>query len=227
MSWFSQTLSGSVGKKLLMSLTGLFLILFLVIHLAGNLQLLFNDNGRAFNIYATSMANNPFIKVVSYGNFFFIALHIVIGIALTIQNKAARKVGYDVSTKDTKSSWASRNMPLLGIITLIFIIGHLKGFWFEFKFGDIPFVNYDGEQIKDVYQIIATAYMNPFIVAFYTVCMIALGFHLSHGFQSAFQSLGLNHKKYSPFISTLGTLYSILVGVGFACIPIIMYVKSL
>jgi len=226
MSWFTQTLTGSVGKKLLMALTGLFLILFLVIHLAGNLQLLFDDEGQAFNLYATGMANNPLIKVVSYGNFFFIFLHVIDGIILTVKNKAARNVRYKVPTKDSKSSWASRNMALLGIITLIFLIAHLKGFWYEFKFGSIPFITYDGIEVKDVYQIVAATYAQPLFVAFYVICMIFLGLHLSHGFSSAFQSMGLNHKKYTPFITKLGLLYSILVSVGFASIPIVLFLRG-
>lgn len=226
MSWFTQTLSGSVGKKLLMALTGLFLILFLVVHLAGNLQLLFDDGGRAFNIYAAGMANNPFIKVVSYGNFFFILVHVIDGIILVIKNKAARNVRYKVPTKDSKSSWASRNMALLGIITLIFIIAHLKGFWYQFKFGSIPFASYDGADYKDVYQIVQTLFSDPIYVGFYVLCMIFLGFHLSHGFSSAFQSMGLNHKKYTPFISKLGILYSILIPLGFASIPILIFLRG-
>lgn len=227
MSWFTQSLSGTIGKKVLMALTGLFLILFLVVHLAGNLQLLLNDQGMAFNIYAATMADNPFIKVVSYGNFFFILVHIIDGIILTLQNKKARNVRYKVATKDSKSSWASRNMALLGIITLIFIIAHLKGFWAEFKFGSIPFVTYEGVEFKNVYAIVADAYSNIGIVAFYVVCMTFLGFHLSHGFSSAFQSLGLNHKKYFPFLEKLGIGYSILVSFGFAIIPVVMYLKSI
>ena len=226
MSWFTQTISSTIGKKVLMALTGLFLILFLVVHLAGNLQLLLNDGGQAFNIYAHSMAHNPFIKVVSYGNFLFILIHVIDGIILTRQNKAARTVGYHVATKDSKSSWASKNMALLGIITLIFILAHLKGFWFEFKFGNIPFATYDGVAYKDVYTIVQAAYSNVGIAAFYVVCMVFLGFHLSHGFSSAFQSIGLNHKKYTPFIKTLGTLYSIAVAAGFAIIPIIIYLRG-
>ncbi|WP_422362364.1 succinate dehydrogenase cytochrome b subunit [Reichenbachiella sp.] len=222
MSWFTQTLSGSVGKKLLMALTGLFLILFLVVHLAGNLQLLFDDGGKAFNVYATGMANNLFIKVVSYGNFFFILVHVIDGIILTMKNKAARNVRYHVATKDSKSSWASKNMALLGIITLIFIIAHLRGFWYEFKFGAIPFATYDGVEYKDVYQIVQTLFADPLYAGFYVLCMIFLALHLSHGFSSAFQSMGLNHKKYTPFISKLGLVYSILIPLGFASIPICM-----
>ncbi|MDW3211040.1 MAG: succinate dehydrogenase cytochrome b subunit [Reichenbachiella sp.] len=222
MSWFTQTLSGSVGKKLLMALTGLFLILFLVIHLAGNLQLLFNDGGKAFNLYATNMANNPLIKVVSYGNFFFILVHVIDGIILTMKNKAARNIRYKVAIKDSKSSWASKNMALLGIITLIFLIAHLKGFWYEFKFGAIPFATYDGVEYKDVFQIVQALFSDPIYAGFYVICMIFLALHLSHGFSSAFQSMGLNHKKYTPFISKLGLVYSILIPLGFASIPICM-----
>ncbi|SMD38660.1 succinate dehydrogenase / fumarate reductase cytochrome b subunit [Reichenbachiella faecimaris] len=225
MSWFTQTLSGSVGKKLLMALTGLFLILFLVIHLAGNLQLLFGTDGEAFNIYAHNMANNPFIKVVSYGNFFFIIVHVIDGIILTMKNKAARNVRYKVPTKDSKSSWASKNMALLGIITLIFLIAHLKGFWYEFKGETIEEVTYGALTILDGYAIVDFTFSNPLIVGFYVICMIFLGFHLSHGFSSAFQSMGLNHKKYTPFISKLGLLYSILIPFGFAIIPILMYLN--
>lgn len=226
MSWFTQSISGTIGKKLLMSLTGLFLILFLVVHLAGNLQLLLNDEGQAFNMYAANMAHNPFIKVVSYGNFFFILVHIIDGIILTRQNKKARNVRYAVPTKDSKSTWASKNMALLGIITLIFILAHLKGFWYEFKFGNIPTVTYEGEVYKDVFTIVSAAYASPFITGFYVICMVFLGFHLSHGFSSAFQTLGLNHKKYTPFIKKLGTIYSIAVAAGFAIIPIIMFLKG-
>ena len=223
MSWFTNSLQGTIGKKVLMSLTGLFLILFLVVHLAGNLQLVLDDDGEAFNIYAANMANNPLIKVISYGNFFFILLHIIDGIALTIQNRKARNVRYKVPTKDSKSSWASRNMALLGIITMIFILAHLKGFWYEFKFGNIPMATYDGMEYKDVYKIVDAAYSDIAISGFYVICMIFLAFHLSHGFSSAFQSLGLNHKKYTPLIEKLGLGYSVLIPLGFALIPIMLY----
>lgn len=207
-----------------MALTGLFLILFLVVHLAGNLQLLFDDEGRAFNIYATGMANNLFIRVVSIGNFIFIAIHVIDGIILTIKNRAARKVRYHVATKDTKSSWASRNMALLGMITLVFILAHLQGFWYQFKFGkSITMATYDGVAYKNVYEIVQAVFTEPIYAGFYVVCMLFLAFHLSHGFKSAFQSLGLNHKKYTPFISKLGLVYSILVPLGFASIPICMF----
>lgn len=210
-----------------MALTGLFLILFLAVHLAGNLQLLLDDGGQAFNVYAYNMAHNPLIRIISIGNFVFILLHIVVAIILARRNKAARPVGYAVTAGSTNSTWASRNMGLLGFVILLFLVIHLKGFWWEFKFGDIPMAEIAGQSYKNVYLIVQEAYSQAWYAAVYVICMIFLAFHLSHGFASAFQTLGLNHKKYSPIIKFLGSAFSIIVPVLFALIPIIIYLKSL
>ncbi|WP_373521969.1 succinate dehydrogenase cytochrome b subunit [Aquiflexum sp.] len=227
MSWVSKTLKSTLGKKLLMALTGLFLILFLVVHLAGNLQLLISDKGESFNIYAHSMANNPLIKVVSYGNFAFILLHVIYSIILTRQNKKSRPIGYSMSRPERNSSWSSRNMGILGTILLIFILVHLRGFWYEFKFGELPTAVYEGITYKNVFVIVSEAYSNIFYVAFYVISMGFLGFHLSHGFASAFQTLGLSHTKYSPLIQKVGFGFSIIVPALFALIPLVMYIKTL
>ena len=131
MSWVSKTLSSTLGRKLLMALTGLFLILFLVVHLIGNLQLLLPDNGESFNLYADSMAHNPLIRVVSIGNFAFILLHVIYSIILSRHNKNSRPVDYAVSKASTSSTWSSRNMGILGTAILIFLLVHLKGFYYE------------------------------------------------------------------------------------------------
>ncbi|EON76226.1 Succinate dehydrogenase cytochrome b subunit [Lunatimonas lonarensis] len=227
MSWVTKTLSSTLGRKLIMALTGLFLILFLVVHLAGNLQLLAGDGGRLFNIYAESMASNPLIRVVSILNFVFIALHVVYSIILTKYNKQARPVGYAVSGASSNSSWASRNMGVLGTILLIFILVHLRGFWYEFKFGSIPTATYEEGTFKDVYTIVSSAYSNVIYVLFYVVSMGFLAFHLSHGFASAFQTLGLNHKKYSPLIKKVGIGFSILIPLLFALIPVVMFLQGM
>lgn len=227
MSWITDTLTSTIGRKVLMALTGLFLILFLVVHLAGNLQLLLNDGGEAFNKYAYNMGHNPLIRVISIGNFAFILLHIVVSIWLTRRNKAARPIGYKESAGSTNSTWASRNMGILGTIILIFLVVHLKGFWFEFKFGAIPTVDYEGVTFKNVYLIVQEAYKQLWYALFYVVSMGFLAFHLSHGFASAFQTLGLNHKKYSPIIAGLGKGFAVLIPLLFALIPIIIYIKSL
>lgn len=226
MSWVSKTLNSTLGKKLLMSLTGLFLILFLVVHLAGNLQLLIPDGGESFNIYAETMANNPFIRIVSIGNFAFILLHVVYSIILSLQNKSARPIGYAVSGASTNSPWSSRNMGILGTLILIFLLVHLKSFWYEFKFGEIPTAVYEGVTYKDGFKVVAEIYSQPIYVLFYVLSMGILGFHLSHGFASAFQTLGLNHVKYSPIIKKVGLWFSILIPALFALIPIMMYLKS-
>jgi succinate dehydrogenase / fumarate reductase, cytochrome b subunit len=223
MSWVSKTLSSTLGRKLIMALTGLFLILFLVVHLAGNLQLLIPDNGESFNIYAQNMASNPFIRVVSIGNFAFILIHVIYSIILTQSNKSARPVGYAVSKSSTNSTWSSRNMGILGTIILIFLLVHLRGFWYEFKFGQIPTAEYGGEVYKNVFAIVSEAYSNILYVAFYVVAMGFLAFHLSHGFASAFQTLGLNHVKYSPLINKVGIGFSIIIPALFALIPLVMY----
>jgi succinate dehydrogenase / fumarate reductase cytochrome b subunit len=206
-----------------MSLTGLFLILFLLVHLIGNLQLLHDDNGLAFNLYAYTMTTNPIIKTISYGLYFFILVHAVQGILIARKNKNSRKTGYLVTTS-TNTSFASRNMAILGVIIFIFILIHMWQFWFQYKFGGTTYIAYEGhEKVKDLNSIVEYAYSHWYYVVFYVISMIILGMHLWHGFESAFQTLGINHKKYSPLISSVGKAYSIIVALLFAIIPIIMY----
>lgn len=226
MSWVFKTLNSTLGKKLLMALTGLFLILFLVVHLAGNLQLLIPDGGKSFNIYAETMASNPLIRIVGIVNFGFIALHAIYSAILTRHNKKSRPVGYAVTKSSANSTWSSRNMGILGSLILIFILIHLRGFWYEFKFGEMPYVTYDGVTYKDGFTIVSEAFGNIIYVIFYVLSMAVLAFHLSHGFSSAFQTLGVNHKKYTPFIQKLGIGFAIIVPALFALIPIVMFLQS-
>lgn len=223
--WLVRFLTSSIGQKLVMSLTGLFLISFLAVHLLGNLQLLIPDGGESFNIYAKFMTTNPLIKFTSYGLYFFLLLHAVQGILLWLTNKSAK--GSTYSAGKPKTSFASRNMGPLGMIILIFLIIHMYQFWFKMKVGWVKMVEYDGVMVKDLYEPVEVAFTNPLFVIFYVFCMIAIGFHLSHGFQSAFQSMGLNHKKYTPFIKGMGLVYSILVPLGFAIIPIWFLMRHL
>jgi len=227
MNWLLNALTSGLGRKVIMSLTGIFLILFLLVHLVGNLQLLKSDGGDAFNVYSQFMAHNPLIQLVSKGNFFFILLHITVAISLYVKNRMARPIGYKVSAGSANSSWASRSMSLLGILIFIFILIHLKGFWYNFKFGVVPTTMVDGLEMHDAYTWVLDAYTNPLISTFYVISMIVLGFHLWHGFSSAFQSLGLNHVKYTGFIKVLGKLYAIIIPALFAIIPIYLYLKSL
>ncbi|MEZ5042981.1 MAG: succinate dehydrogenase cytochrome b subunit [Saprospiraceae bacterium] len=225
MNWFSRFLTSSIGKKLLMSLTGLFLISFLIVHLIGNLQLLINDGGEKFNVYAKFMTTNPIIKTTSYLLYFSILLHAIQGLLIWRQNVVARGQGYAVKvTKSVNTSAKfSSNMGWLGTIILIFIFIHLYQFWLQMKLGNLPMATYGGEEYKDLYAIVSVAYENIFYVIFYVVSMAIIAFHLWHGFQSAFQTLGLNHKKYTPFIQFIGKVIAVVIPVGFAIIPIAMY----
>lgn len=232
-SWYVILLTSTIGRKLLMALTGLFLVLFLTVHLVGNLQLLVSDGGKSFNMYAKFMGHNPLIQTISIGNFIFIILHIVYGIALTMYNRNARPKGYHYNKPDKNSSWTSRSMILLGMIVLLFIVVHLVNFWGKMKLTDfgavqwVETVQYDGVDHLNLYALTKAAFSELWLVILYVVAMIGLGLHLAHGFQSAFQTIGLNHKKYTPIIKFAGAAYSILVPLGFAIIPIYMYVQSL
>jgi succinate dehydrogenase / fumarate reductase cytochrome b subunit len=222
MNWFSKFLSSTIGRKLLMALTGLFLILFLVVHLIGNLQLLKDDGGEAFNVYAQFMTSNPLIKIIGYVNYTLILVHIIWAILLSRKNSAARgSQGYAVSKNS--SHWTSRNMGILGTFILIFLVIHLRGFWYEMHWGGIPTRNYDGHEVKDLFAVVDSAYSNLAYVGVYVFSMLLLAFHLWHGFISSFQTLGVNHPKYNPVIKFVGKAFAIVVPLLFALIPILMY----
>jgi len=207
-----------------MALTGLFLILFLIVHLIGNLQLLKSDGGEAFNVYAQFMTSNPLIKIVSYVNYAFILLHVAWAILLSRTNRVARgDVRYAINKNS--SAWTSRNMGILGTLIFIFLVIHLKGFWYEMHWGGIATANYAGKEVKDLYTVVEAAYGQLWYVAVYVVSMLILAFHLWHGFASAFQTLGLNHLKYNPLIKFVGRAFAIIVPALFALIPIWMFLN--
>ena len=210
-----------------MALTGLFLCLFLVGHLLGNLQLFVGgEEGRAaFNNYAQFMTTNPLIKLVSYLTYASVIFHIIDGIVITIQNRKARPVKYVVDKGGANSSWASRNMGVLGTIILVFLVSHMQSFWYVMHFGDIEIIN----GVKDLHTV-TLDFFNPEInnlacvmTGLYVFAMISMAFHLSHGFQSAFQSMGINHPIYTPVINFVGKAFSILIPAGFASLPIYLF----
>ncbi|MEM9992068.1 MAG: succinate dehydrogenase cytochrome b subunit [Bacteroidota bacterium] len=229
MRWLTNFLFSSIGQKIVMSLTGLFLISFIVVHLSGNLQLLIDDNGEQFNKYAKFMTTNPLIKFLSYGLYGGILLHAIQGLYLWATNRAARG-GQRYAKKVTRavgtSSIAASNMAWWGTLILIFLVIHMGDFWFAMKFGDnLEMVNYEGydEPVKNLFAKVETTFQNPIFVIIYILGMAGLGAHLLHGFQSAFQTLGLNHPKYTPIIRGLGALIAFGIPLLFAIIPIFMY----
>jgi len=222
MNWLTKLLTSTLGKKLLMSLTGLFLIIFLIAHLVGNLQLLADDNGESFNLYAEFMTTNPLVKTVSYLLYASILVHIIWALLLSVQNRKSRgKEAYAVV--NNASSWSSRNMGILGTLIFIFLVIHLRSFWYEMHWGGIATIVYDGTEVKNLYAVVKAAYAQIWYVVLYVSSMAILAFHLWHGFASAFQTLGLNHVKYNGLIKSLGMIYSILIPAAFALIPLYMF----
>lgn len=227
MNWFTKFLTSSIGQKLVMSLTGLFLITFLLVHLAGNFQLLAGDGGEAFNVYAKFMTTNPVIKFTSYGLYAGILLHAVQGILLWAKNRKARgNAKYAVkATRTAKgvTGSAAKQMALLGTLIFAFLLLHMGDFWWAMKTDQVSMATYDGEQYQNLFEKVYASFKQPWIIVAYMIGLFALTFHLKHGFWSAFQTLGFNHPKYTPFIKSVGLLISIVIPGAFAAIPLYMY----
>jgi succinate dehydrogenase / fumarate reductase, cytochrome b subunit len=218
MSWVTKTLSSSLGRKLIMGVTGLSLIIFLIVHCGINSLIFFNDGGESFNHAAEFMGTNWLIRTAEVGLMLGFIIHIVDGLMLWNSNKAKRPVKYAIVKGEANSTWYSRSMGLLGTLLLIFLIIHLRHFWVVSRFTDEITSGKEtlfGE-MREVFQ-------NPFVVIVYVLGCISLAYHLMHGFQSAFQTMGWNHPKYTPFVKSLGKWFSIIVPIVFAAMPISMY----
>lgn len=269
----SALLKSSLAKKYWMALTGLFLCLFLVGHLIGNLQLIYSD-ALHFNQYALFMTTNPAVKVLSYLTYISIIFHAIDGILLTVQNQKARPVKYVMNKPGKNTIWASRNMAVLGTVILVFIVTHMVTFWGKMHFdknmplqtimintGVMPqefYLTTDGgylpkaevdqggiviknrtefynaqaqvkikEGYKDLHKITVAFFKDAkyglIATILYVISMIVLGFHLYHGFGSAFQSLGANNPKYNGFIKNFGYAFAIIVPLLFAIIPVYIH----
>ncbi|MEL6534931.1 MAG: succinate dehydrogenase cytochrome b subunit [Bacteroidota bacterium] len=232
MSWASKLFTSSLGRKLVMSLTGIFLIFFLLEHFIGNVLLVtsFEEGGDAFNLYAHFMKSTLIIKIAEVGLFGGFLFHIVEGIILIRKNRAARPQRYAVASKSRTTSSASKYMGALGIIILVFFIIHLNNF-FRYKYlptdSTPEHVVIDGVEMEDMAALAYHDFASLGMVIFYVLAMAVIAFHLWHGFQSAFQTLGLNHKKYTPLIQALGKGYAILIPLGMALIPVLIYIMNL
>lgn len=211
-------LQSSIGKKFLMGLTGLFLISFLVVHCFINALIFVNDGGETFNKGAEFMGTNWLIRTMEIVLFAGIILHIVQALILTLENRKARPIQYAHVDGGANSKWYSRWMGLLGTLILMFLIIHLKHFWVVSRFTDHITSGEETlfDEMKEVFE-------SPLVVALYCLSMISLGYHLLHGFQSAFQTLGLNHKKYTPLIKKTGIVFSIVLPLIFAAMPLAMH----
>jgi succinate dehydrogenase / fumarate reductase cytochrome b subunit len=215
--------SSSIGKKLIMSLAGLFLLVFLVVHLGINLSLILADTREPFNRAAHFMGTNIIIKVMELVLFGGFLLHMFYGVTLQIQNWLARPMRYRKENY-SQTSFFSKFMIHTAAIITIFMVIHLFDFYLKAKiFGDIPVAVYDGQEYHDLGILVIEKFKLPGVVIFYIGCFLLLAFHLLHGFQSAFQTLGIEHKKYTPVIRFMGRLYTLLVTAGFILIPVYIF----
>ena len=217
MNW-KQYFSTSIGKKLQMSLTGLFLITFLIVHCYINAQIFYNDGGVRFSEAAHFMGTNFVIRTVEIGLFAFLILHIVQGLLLWAKNRSRRSIGYSVSAGNKTSPWYSRSMALLGTLILLFLIVHLYMFWGPNRLSQLT-----GKGELNLYEMMRDEFSNLWVVVIYICGVIALGWHLLHGFYSAFQTLGLGTHRYKGLIKSVGVAFSIIVPVIFALMPISFY----
>lgn len=214
------------------------------------------DGQLQFNEYAVFMTTNPAVKLLSYVTYISILFHAIDGIVISIANRKARPQGYAYSKPGKNSLWSSRNMGVLGTIIFVYIVVHMQNFWYEYKFGSTPYMMSedgsapllkDGTAVKggeiingeiisggetigmamgDLYTIVIKSFENPVLVLFYVLAMAAMAFHLVHGFQSAFQSIGLRNKKYTPVITKVGYAFAIIVPLLFAIIPVYLFIVA-
>lgn len=213
MGWFSRALNSSIGKKFVMAVTGVCLLLFLIIHLINNLTLFAGPE--LFNTVVKNLETiKPFVRVIELILVVIFVLHIFNGFRLWRENKKARPVNYTVNASSKNSDLFSRTMFVSGSIIFIFLVIHLRTFWVSVNLGH-PLA-----ESHNYYQIVAEAFQSPLYSALYVVAILLLGFHLNHGFQSVFQTFGWNHKKYFPIVEKLGFIYTLIMVIGFGSIPL-------
>jgi len=201
-----------------MGIAGLFLIVFLLVHLTINLFLMYPDGGKIFTSLANFMGTNLFIKLFEIVLFSAIIIHIILGIILQLQNWRSRPVRYLVTNK-TKTPFLSKYMIYTGIVIFSFLIIHFMNFYFR-KIGLVPNTTIQTNGEPDFYTLSIDLFTQPLYSIIYIILIIIVGFHLNHAFQSAFQTLGLDHSKYTPVIKACATIYSIIITVGFCIIPL-------
>lgn len=218
MKWFTDFMTNSIGRKIMMALTGLFLISFLIVHCAIKAMIFYNDGGVTFTHWAHFMGTNLIIRTLEIVLILGFLAHLVTAYSLWRKNKDARPVKYHHVKHSEKATWYSRSMTLLGTLILLFLVVHTSSFWIPNRTHQFL----EGEELP-LYSMMLEKFQNPILVVIYLFGCISLFWHLMHGFKSAFQSLGLNHPKYNKFIALSGMTFSIIVSAIFALMPLSIY----
>jgi succinate dehydrogenase / fumarate reductase cytochrome b subunit len=232
MKW-SQFFTSAVGRKIVMALTGLFLISFLVVHVGLN-SCIFNDlsifnpqdNGSMFNRAAYFMGNSLVVRILEIGLFAGIILHIIQGYMVELKNRSRRSKGYQVSLGNRGSTWMSRSMAILGTLIFFYLIIHVAHFWIPSRItGTLEPVEYmgNGREVHNLFLRMFEVFQQGWVVILYLAGVFSLAFHLWHGFHSAFRSLGVHNKKYLGMLKVLGYGFTIIVCLLFALMPLSMY----
>jgi len=230
MNW-SQLFTSTIGKKIVMAITGLSLILFLIVHVTVNaciwaVVFVPGDNGEVFNKAAHWLGQTLVPRVLEIGLFVFIIIHIIQGYVLEVQNRTKRKIGYNVKMGSEGSRWYRKSMGLLGTLIFLFLIVHIADFWIPSRFGGLTEVTYPdtpGKTYHELYGKMVIVFQNLWIVILYIAGCISLAWHLIHGFQSSFRTLGVYNKKYLLLLNSFGWGFSIIVCLAFAMMPVSMY----
>ena len=218
----SSIFTSSIGKKLFMSLAGIFLLTFLLVHLVLNILVIIVEDPMVYNRAAHFMSSNILIKIVEILLFGGLLLHVIYALILQIQNWIARPKRY-IKANYSNTSFFSKFMIHTAAIILVFLVIHFLDFYFKAKFGHAAEIHVDGIMYHDfASEILDKFKILPYVV-FYVAAFIFLGFHLIHGFQSAFKTLGLDHKKYTPVIQLLAIIYTVVVVGGYTIIPVVIY----
>jgi succinate dehydrogenase / fumarate reductase cytochrome b subunit len=214
----------SVGRKLLVSLSGLFLVVFLVVHLGVNLTLYLGRD--TYNTAAHWMATNPAILAMRPILALGVLLHIVVSTWLWAANLKARPQRYEVVDRAGGSTWAARNMIILGALIFLFVVLHVSTFSLRLAFGSPPLTELEGRVVKDAYALVTGSFGVWWYAALYFTAIVVLGLHLSHGFQSALQTLGLSDAAWRRRWTILGNIYAVTVAAGFASLPLYFFVQA-
>jgi len=210
----------TISSKVIMAIAGLFLMSFLCVHLGINLLMLLGDGGATFNKAVYFMTHNPGIKIFEYVLFAGFIIHMIVGVLIELKNYFARPVKYAVS-QNSDTSFFSKYMIHTGIIIFIFLILHFTHFFFvKLNLVELPA---NAAHNHDFFSMTKYLFKSPYYSGIYLVCFIFLGLHLKHAFQSAFQTLGLNHPRYTPFIKIIGTAYAAGITLGYSAITIYFY----
>jgi len=216
-------MTSSIVHKVWMAVTGLFLVVFLAVHMAGNLQLFLPESSArpAFNGYSALLTSNPFIKVAGWLTYLSVVVHTVLAARVSVRNRRARRRGYAI--RATSSPWYTRSMGWLGTVVLLFLVWHLQMFWYRYHWGPIGL---DAEGNKDLYAVVVASFAQPGIVALYVVCMVALGFHLQHGVAAAVRSVGVFGAGASRWAERGAVWIAWGLVIPFALMPVYVYLTA-